>query len=70
MAWLARTHPQLVRQYRELYRRGAYLPPSYRDELRLRAKPLIAKYGLGGDQRRLDDAPPPRVAEASQPTLF
>jgi DNA repair photolyase len=70
MAWLARTHPQLVRQYRELYRRGAYLPPSYRDELRMRAAPLIAKYGLGGDQRRFDAAPPPRVAEASQPTLF
>jgi DNA repair photolyase len=70
MSWLARTHPQLVGQYRELYRRGAYLPPSYRDELRARAAPLIAKYGLGGDQRRFDAAPPQRVAEASQPTLF
>src|ERR1700746_3497090 len=54
MSWLARSHPQLVRQYRELYRRGAYLPPSYRDELRTRAAPLIAKYGLGGDPRRFD----------------
>jgi DNA repair photolyase len=70
MAWLARTHPQLVQQYRELYRRGAYLPPSYRDELRMRAAPLIAKHGLGGDQRRFDAAPPHRVAEAPQPTLF
>jgi DNA repair photolyase len=70
MSWLARTHPQLVGQYRELYRRGAYLPPSYRDELRARAAPLIAKYGLGGDQRRFDAAPPQRVADASQPTLF
>jgi DNA repair photolyase len=70
MSWLARTHPQLVGQYRELYRRGAYLPPSYRYELRARAAPLIAKYGLGGDQRRFDAAPPQRVAEASQPTLF
>ena len=70
MSWLARTHPQLVGQYRELYRRGAYLPPSYRDELRARAAPLIAKYGLGGDQRRLDAAPPQRVVETLQPTLF
>jgi DNA repair photolyase len=70
MSWLARSHPQLVRQYRELYRRGAYLPPSYRDELRTRAAPLIAKYGLGGGQRRFDADPPNRVAEASQPTLF
>jgi DNA repair photolyase len=70
MSWLARTHPQLVGQYRELYRRGAYVPPSYRDELRARAAPLIAKYGLGGDQRRLDAAPPRRVVETLQPTLF
>ena len=70
MSWLARTHPQLVGQYRELYRRGAYVPPSYRDELRARAAPLIAKYGLGGDQRRLDAAPPQRVVETLQPTLF
>jgi DNA repair photolyase len=70
MSWLARTHPQLVGQYRELYRRGAYLPPSYRDELRARAAPLIAEYGLGGDQRRLDVAPPQRVVETPQPTLF
>src|SRR6202012_2549478 len=54
MSWLARTQPQLVGQYRELYRRGAYLPPAYRDELRARAAPLIAKYALGGDQRRFD----------------
>ncbi len=70
MTWLARTHPQLVAQYRELYRRGAYLPPGYRDELRARAKPLIAKYGLSGDPRLAGAAPSQRVAEAVQPTLF
>jgi DNA repair photolyase len=70
MSWLARTHPQLVVRYRELYRRGAYLPPSYRDELRARAAPLIAKYALGGDQRRFDVAPAHQVVEAPQPTLF
>jgi DNA repair photolyase len=70
MTWLARSHPQLVGRYRELYRRGAYLPPFYRDELRARAEPLIVKYGLGGDQRLPDTGPPPPVAEATQPTLF
>jgi DNA repair photolyase len=70
MSWLARTHPQLVGPYRELYRRGAYLPPSYRDELRARAAPLIAKYRLGGDQRRFDAAPPRPAFETQQPTLF
>ncbi|MFZ0902407.1 MAG: Rv2578c family radical SAM protein [Mycobacterium sp.] len=70
MSWLARTHPQLIGRYRELYRRGAYLPPSYRDELRARAAPLIAKYALGGDQRRFDAAPAQQVVEAPQPTLF
>jgi DNA repair photolyase len=69
MSWLARSYPQLVGQYRELYRRGAYLPSSYRDELRKRAAPLIAKYGLAADQRRFDAAPPPRI-EAAHPTLF
>src|ERR1700749_581388 len=33
MAWLARSHPELVARYRELYRRGAYLPPAYREML-------------------------------------
>src|ERR1700741_2430638 len=58
MSWLAPPPPPLVRQYRELYRRGAYLPPAYRDALRTRAAPLIAKYGLGGGQRGLDSAAP------------
>jgi DNA repair photolyase len=70
MSWLAHTHPNLVGRYRELYRRGAYLPPAYRDELRARAAPLIAKHRLGGDARRLEVAAPQPVVEAPQPTLF
>lgn len=70
MSWLGRTHPQLVGRYRELYRRGAYLPPSYRDELRARAAPLIVKYRLGGGQRRFDAVPPHPASEPLQPTLF
>jgi DNA repair photolyase len=71
MAWLARSHPQLVGRYRELYRRGAYLPADYRETLRRRAAPLIAKYGLAGDGREFT-GPPARAApvEVIQPTLF
>src|SRR6201998_495726 len=41
MFWVARSHPELLGRYRELYRRGAYLPPSYRETLRQRDAPLI-----------------------------
>ncbi len=70
MSWLSQTYPQLVGRYRELYRRGAYLPSSYRDELRAKAQPLIARHGLAGDQRRRDTGKPQQVAEIMQPTLF
>lgn len=69
MAWLARSHPELTSRYRELYRRGAYLPADYRDTLRRRAEPLVRKHGLIGDHRPFtaSAAPPP---EPAQPTLF
>jgi len=70
MSWLSQTYPHLVGRYRELYRRGAYLPPSYRDELRAKAAPLIAKHRLAGDRRRLDVGKPQCVAGTVQPTLF
>jgi DNA repair photolyase len=72
MAWLARSHPELVGSYRDLYRRGAYLPQSYRDALRARAAPLIAKYRLAGDQRSMR-RPAPTAAPRPEPiqaTLF
>ena len=71
MAWLARAHPELVGPYRQLYRRGAYLPEEYRAMLRRRAAPLIAKYSLTGDERRFSRPPRPApAAEELQPTLF
>jgi DNA repair photolyase len=71
MAWLARSRPELVAQYRQLYGKGAYLPAAYRAELRERVAPLIARHGLAGDQRsfRMAQAPAP-LAEVPQPTLF
>ena len=73
MDWLARSRPDLVGCYRDLYGRGAYLPASYRDDLRERAAPLLAKYGLAGDHRSFRLAstpPPPPVVAEPQPTLF
>ncbi len=73
MSWLARAHPQLVGPYRQLYRRGAYLPPDYRDMLRERAAPLVARYRLAADQRgrtMMRWPAPAEPAEAMQPTLF
>lgn len=72
MGWLARSHPGLVSQYRELYRRGAYLPSDYKKMLHDRVAPLIAKHGLAPDRRsfRAPDPPAEVAAEALQPTLF
>ncbi|MEZ0365770.1 Rv2578c family radical SAM protein [Mycobacterium sp. pUA109] len=69
LSWLARSHPELVARYRELYRRGAYLPASYRERLHATAAPLLAKHRLTGDHRPFTAATPPAVAPV-QPTLF
>lgn len=77
MAWLGRAHPELVAAYRDLYRRGAYLPADYREALRHRVTPLVARYGLSGDQRStFMPRSAPHAAEVRnraedlQPTLF
>lgn len=72
MNWLADSHPELVPKYRELYRRGAYLPQDYRKTLHERAAPLVAKHGLAPDRRsfRAADTPVAAPAELLQPTLF
>jgi DNA repair photolyase len=70
MAWLAGAYPELVGTYRELYRRGAYLPADYRELLRERAAPLIARHGLNRDQRSFRPAPPPPAVAEPALTLF
>lgn len=72
MSWLARSHPELVAEYRDLYRRGAYLPRVYREVLRNRVTPLLAKHGLGPDRRsfRTVEATAALTAAVAQPTLF
>ncbi|MCW2509836.1 MAG: Radical domain protein, partial [Modestobacter sp.] len=56
-AWLSREHPGLVGRYRQLYRRGAYVPAEYRSWLARRVAPVLARHGLdrqsGGTARGL-----------------
>ena len=63
MSWLQREHPELLADYQRLYRRGAYLPPDYRNMLRTRVKPLVARHGLTGP------APVARVGAVREPEL-
>ncbi|WKN59120.1 Rv2578c family radical SAM protein [Rhodococcus opacus] len=48
MNWLSTEHPALVRQYRQLYGRAAYVPPEYKSWLKQRVDPFVDRYGLGG----------------------
>jgi DNA repair photolyase len=50
LAWLSREHPELLPRYQQLYRRGAYVPAEYREELTKRVAPLLRQHGL--DRRR------------------
>jgi DNA repair photolyase len=52
LGWLAETHPALVRRYRQLYGRGAYVTPEYTAWLRGRTQPLLKRH-------RLTREPPP-----------
>ncbi|QZT64522.1 Rv2578c family radical SAM protein [Mycolicibacterium austroafricanum] len=72
MDWLARTYPDLVGEYRRLYRRGAYLPPEYRAELARTVAPLMARHGLPAAPRIAAPAPSavPVPAGSMQATLF
>lgn len=72
MDWLRRTRPDLVDDYQRLYRRGAYLPADYRDMLRARVAPLVARYGLARTARMMPVPASVSTHEpaVAQPTLF
>jgi DNA repair photolyase len=53
MQWLEGARPDLVPQYRELYKRGSYAPKEYRQWLAARIKPLIRAHHL---ERGREDA--------------
>lgn len=46
LSWLAAEHPALIRRYRQLYGRGAYVTPQYTRWLDARVVPLLERYGL------------------------
>jgi DNA repair photolyase len=45
-AWLTRTHPELAATYRELYRKGSYLPQAYQNEISARVRMAARRHGL------------------------
>ncbi|MFC4950826.1 intein-containing Rv2578c family radical SAM protein [Pseudonocardia sp. GCM10023141] len=75
LQWLEREHPELVERYAQLYRRGAYVDPSYRSALAARARPLLRRHGLAGGMVRAFpasqiEAPPPPAPVAEQLSLL
>jgi DNA repair photolyase len=46
--WLAANHAELVPRYQELYRRGAYAPKAYQDEITGQVHELARRYGITG----------------------
>ncbi|HEY8533933.1 MAG TPA: Rv2578c family radical SAM protein [Micromonospora sp.] len=62
LAWLSREHPHLVPRYRQLYRHGAYVPPSYQREVVDRVIAASRRYGLGSRWSSGDRAPDSRPA--------
>ena len=42
LAWLRRTHPELVDRYAQLYARGAYVPKAYSEDLQQRLRAVQA----------------------------
>jgi DNA repair photolyase len=61
-AWLARTHPDLVPRYQEIYGRGSYAPTAYQREVSARVATAARRHGLGQremSRHRRIEAPPP-----------
>lgn len=71
LAWLAREHPELLPRYRELYRRGAYVPAEYKEWLSRRVAPIVARHGLdrqaGGTARGAAGGAPTAAGPAEDP---
>ncbi|MEU5840561.1 Rv2578c family radical SAM protein [Rhodococcus sp. NPDC047139] len=56
MSWLAQQHPALVRRYRRLYGRGAYVAAEYSQWLNERVAPLLERHCLSARESVLRDA--------------
>ena len=46
-AWLGRTHPDLVEQYRSIYGRGSYAPKAHQREISARVATVARRHGIG-----------------------
>jgi DNA repair photolyase len=62
MPFLEKEFPQLVRRYRELYARSAYLPEGYKREIAERVAELRARYELGSRNDRPVHPASPQLA--------
>ncbi|MGV9751527.1 Rv2578c family radical SAM protein [Nocardia farcinica] len=71
LGWLAEAHPALLRRYRQLYGRGAYVTPEYASWLRERTVPLLERHGLtrrsAAAPRPADVASPPAGSRLTRP---
>ncbi|TLF79549.1 Rv2578c family radical SAM protein [Nocardia cyriacigeorgica] len=71
LGWLAETHPALLRRYRQLYGRGAYVTPEYSRWLRGRIDPLLERHRLTRETREPDETVEPAPVTADpQLALF
>ncbi|WP_433526475.1 Rv2578c family radical SAM protein [Nocardia pseudovaccinii] len=71
LSWLAEAHPALVRRYRQLYGRGAYVTPEYASWLRERVQPLLQQHGLTREHTTEPRTQPPTpLPNDTQLTLF
>ncbi|QIS04865.1 radical SAM protein [Nocardia brasiliensis] len=68
LGWLAEHHPALVRRYRQLYGRGAYVPPEYSAWLRERVDPLLERHALK-PEKPAEPRTQPESAHAPDPQL-
>jgi DNA repair photolyase len=75
MAWLARERPALVPRYEQLYKREAYAPKSFQDDITAQVRELAAAAGIGrpgahdrspaGARERAVEPPPPEATQLS-----
>jgi DNA repair photolyase len=69
LGWLRTAHPELAGRYAALYRRGAYAPKDYQEEIAGRVRELAGRYGVGRHTAGRDGAgqaraPRPQVSPA------
>jgi DNA repair photolyase len=72
-AWLTREFPSLVPRYRDLFRRGSYLPQAYQRDVVRRVRLATERHGLHrgepGEARQVPE-PSPATPAAEQLTLL